>query len=631
MVARTELPGNVQTVNLRRQARRRSGATWRPSTLTRPIGLRPVQRRGDRARPRACSAWSRTRAERAGRWRRSRASRTVTGQLILREPPIPVEVSAVRAAARVAEVLPEEACRDRGAGGVHPGDLRRRRRRPQGEIAIVAGAPDERARSRRASTRAHRGKVGGRRRLRVPCRADARARELGVAAVVVGGFDDRDLRAAARSRPRRRDHRIGGPRHHAGSDRGLRAHPHGRCAPGSLLDVPSPARLRVGERRDADPRRGRCGPEILVPRDDAPRATAGAVTSRTRPVSRSRSLLRVIRQPYFGRTSAPWSSCRPSSSRWNRRRRVRVLDSASSADDGSRAVVPRANVEADRRVASRGLASRRAGLVLASSPSRSPGTSLGSQNLMRRSLAPTLQTVSGRAARDRAAFVLRVWLTPGSGTPAVRPFMVGVAVAGWYGGFGLGLLSTLVSLPLVHLLLHVSGSHLGARSDHADLVARVLTLTGLTVSISFGALHSVRRRLRARGEPAAGGDEFHTAIADLTADFAYRGPPDRRRSPARRGHRGLRQADGLLARGARGARRLADAGAPDDVPDADPRVRDVAGRPGGRGSSAHLHRERRGVSAHYARARRATFRVSDASARGSPTSPGRWRPSPRCG
>src|SRR5262249_42931503 len=114
----------------------------------------------------------------------------VSGQLILREPPIPVEVNAFVKGV-VAEVLPEEgvvvesrAAFLQGIFGVG-GET-------WGEIAIAARHPDEELTADRLSP-AHRGKVvvGG---CYVSHATLMRARELGVAAVVVGGFDDRDLR-----------------------------------------------------------------------------------------------------------------------------------------------------------------------------------------------------------------------------------------------------------------------------------------------------------------------------------------------------------------------------------------------------------------------------------------------------
>src|SRR5439155_9830629 len=115
---------------------------------------------------------------------------TVTGQLILREEPIPVEINAyVRGV--VAEVLPEEgvvvethAAFLQGIFGVGGETF--------GEIAIAVSSPAAPL-TESALDAAHRGRVviGG---SHVSHAALMRAREVGAAAGVVGGFDDRDLR-----------------------------------------------------------------------------------------------------------------------------------------------------------------------------------------------------------------------------------------------------------------------------------------------------------------------------------------------------------------------------------------------------------------------------------------------------
>ena len=331
VVARTELPGNVQTVNL--ASKLGVDPANAPSTLTRPIGA-PVRKGEVIASAKSLFGLVKNTAEAPADGVLESVS-PVTGQLILREPPIPVEVNAyVRGL--VAEVLPEEgvviearAAFIQGIFGVG-GET-------WGEIAIVARAPDEPLDPARLDA-SHRGKVvvGG---AYVSHAALMRARELGVAAVVVGGFDDRDLRELLG--------RDLGVAITGSEDLGItlvltEGFGHIRMADrtwslleshrGALASVSGATQIRAGVMR----------PEILVPRDEAPRATAGAVTQDSTGLEIG-SLLRVIRQPYFGRIGTV-VELPAELQALESEARVRVLE-VQFKDDGSRAVVPRANVE----------------------------------------------------------------------------------------------------------------------------------------------------------------------------------------------------------------------------------------------------------------------------------------------
>ena len=186
IVARAELPGNVLAVSLARQLGLEPSRVL--GALLIPVGA--SVRRGDRI------------AESKGLFGLVRAGvqspadgtvesvSTATGQLLLREPPIPVEIAAyVRGT--IVEVLPGEGVvvEARGAflqgifgvGGETVGPL---------EIAGSGPGDELRPGDILAS---HRGcvLVGG---AYVSHDTLVAAREAGVAAVVVGGFDDRDLR-----------------------------------------------------------------------------------------------------------------------------------------------------------------------------------------------------------------------------------------------------------------------------------------------------------------------------------------------------------------------------------------------------------------------------------------------------
>ena len=328
VVARTELPGNVQTVNV--AAKLALDPARVPSSLTVPLGA-PVKKGQVIASGRSLFGLVQNKVEAPADGTIESAS-AVTGQLILREPPIPVEIDAfVRG--RVAEVLPAEgvivetdAAFLQGIFGVGGETF--------GPLAIAAGSPDEELDAARLQP-AHRGKVvvGG---SYVSHATLQRAIEIGVAAVVVGGFDDRDLRQLLG--------RDLGVAITGSEDIGL-----------TLVLTEGFGRIRMAERtwrlltsHDGDQasvsgatqiRAGVMRPEILIPR---PPVAAGAAAAASTGLEVG-SLLRVIRQPHFGRI-AHVVELPPELQKLDSEAMVRVMV-VEFADDRSRAVVPRANVE----------------------------------------------------------------------------------------------------------------------------------------------------------------------------------------------------------------------------------------------------------------------------------------------
>lgn len=327
-VARTELPGNVQTVNI--ASRLSVDPEQAPGTLV--VGLGEAVRKGQ-VIARAKSLFGLVKNEAVAPADGTIESVSpVSGQLILREPPMPVEVCAyVRG--RVAEVLPGEGVivESRGAflqgifgvGG-----------ETWGEIAIAVRGPEE-VLDAKALKPEHRDKVvvGG---AYVSYETLMRAKELGVAAVVVGGFDDRDLRQLL------------------GRDLGVAitgqeelgftlvlTEGFGRIAmaertwkllvelQGRLASVSGATQIRAGVMR----------PEIVIPRADSGAASAHD-TGTGLEVG---SLLRVIRQPYFGRIGRV-VELPAELQKLDSEAHVRVLV-VEFADGGERALVPRANVE----------------------------------------------------------------------------------------------------------------------------------------------------------------------------------------------------------------------------------------------------------------------------------------------
>jgi hypothetical protein len=330
VVARTELPGNVHTVNL--AAKLSVDPEVVPQTLLKALGAR-VETGEVIARAKSLFGLAQHKAAAPVAGTLESVSK-VTGQLILREPPIPVQVDAyVRG--RVASVLPEEGVIVEteaafvqgifGVGGETGGLLRVVAKGP--DHALGPGDLDESCRGQVV--------VGGAYASHATVQ---RAIQLGAAALVVGGFDDRDLRALLG-----RDLGVAitgseelgitlvlteGFGHMRMADRTwkLLVEHQGREA-----SVSGATQIRAGVMR----------PEIVVPLGDhsgpvreAGRESAGLELG---------SWLRVIREPYFGRIGRAVTlphELRP----LDTEAAVRVVE-VEFAEDATRAWVPRANVE----------------------------------------------------------------------------------------------------------------------------------------------------------------------------------------------------------------------------------------------------------------------------------------------
>lgn len=330
VVARSELPGNVQTVNL--AARLGVDPAKVPGTLARKAGS--AVRKGELlASARALFGLMKNQVVSPADGTVESVS-SVTGQLLLREPPIPVEVNAyVRG--RVAEVMEGEGVVVEARGALVQG-IFGVGGETYGRIAVATARADEPLEAVQLVAE-HRGCVviGG---SHVSHATVLRARELGVAALVVGGFDDHDLRELLG--------RDLGVAITGQEELGLTlvlTEGFGRIAmAGRTWDLLNASVGRVASVSGATQiRAGVMRPELLVPHDVAGAAPPGGE-------ARGGSLelgtaVRVIRQPWFGRLGRVVEL--PAELRaLDTEAFVRVLV-VEFADDGTRATVPRANVE----------------------------------------------------------------------------------------------------------------------------------------------------------------------------------------------------------------------------------------------------------------------------------------------
>jgi hypothetical protein len=329
VVARADLPGNVQSIHLAGRLGVEPGRA--AAALVVPVG-QPVRRGDVIAEGRGLFGLTRTTVEAPADGVIESVS-TVTGQLLLREPPLPVEVTAyVRGV--VAEELPGEGVVVEstgallqgifGVGGETFGRLEMAVEKPGDELLPERILPG------------HAGcvLVGG---AYVTHDTLRRAREVGVAAIVVGGFDDRDLRRLLG--------RDLGVAITGSEDLGFTlvlTEGFGRIPmaartwalfdrlQGAVASVSGATQIRAGVLR----------PEILVPSaDGGPGAAAAVADGGLEPGT----AVRIIRQPNFGRIGTVVELPRELRA-LETEARVRVLV-VDLADGGGRFTVPRANVE----------------------------------------------------------------------------------------------------------------------------------------------------------------------------------------------------------------------------------------------------------------------------------------------
>lgn len=331
VVARTELPGNVHSVNVANLL----------GALPEDVAECLVKAVGDPVRKGEVFAESRSffglfRSKVLAPVSGSIESvSSVTGQVLLREPPIPVEVDAY-VDGKVVEVHPRQGVTVEtegtfiqgifGVGGETTGTLHIATAGPQDTLTEAMIGP------------AVQGTVlvGG---AYVTTAVLKKAIAQGARAVVTGGFDDQDLRELL-------GYDLGvaitgseelgitlvvteGFGHIPMADRTYELL---KSCEGRKVSVTGATQIRAGVLR----------PEIIAPRTRADAAISGGTDLSEQEGLTIGSMIRAIRQPYFGRLGQV-TALPPDLAPLETEAKVRVLE--VEFGDGTRAMLPRANVE----------------------------------------------------------------------------------------------------------------------------------------------------------------------------------------------------------------------------------------------------------------------------------------------
>ncbi|MCA9052492.1 MAG: hypothetical protein KDA75_01585 [Planctomycetaceae bacterium] len=329
VVARTELPGDVTPINLANQLSLPPGDV--AGCLLKHVGD-SIQPGDELARTKGIFGFFQNTYQSTVAGTVESVS-SVTGQVLLRGAPIPVEVKAF-VTGQVVEILPGEGCvieadvtRVQGIFGIGGEAF--------GTIQMVCDAADQSLTPERLSEE-HAGSivVGG---ARMTGEAVRRAVKLGVAAVISGGIDDADLREVL------------------GYDLGVaitgteqlgvtliitegfgdiamadRTYQLLKSRQGAAASVNGATQIRAGVMR----------PEIIIPIDS--NATQGAVEVEGGGVLQAGSRVRIIRDPYFGVIGSV-ASLPHEPQELESGSKARVLSVTCSS--GETVTVPRANVE----------------------------------------------------------------------------------------------------------------------------------------------------------------------------------------------------------------------------------------------------------------------------------------------
>ena len=330
-VARAELPGKVYPLNLANQLG--VGPDEIQEYLIKKAGDR-VQKDEILAENKPLIKWLKTEVRSPVTGVVESVS-MVTGQVLLREPPRVLELLGY-VDGRIVEVIPQQGAvvetdcsLVQGIFGIG-GETR-------GEIVLAATSPDE-ALTPRHLTAEMKGKVvvGG---SFISSDALTRAKEVGVAALVIGGIHDKDLRALL-------GYDLGvaitgteqvgftliltegfGAIPMAGKTFALLS-----AHAGQPASISGATQIRAGVIR----------PEIIIPKQLSAVGTLSAVTVPQREGIRIGDQVRIIRDPLFGKIGEV-SSLPSELQKIPTESEVRVMEVRFA--DGSKAVIPRTNIE----------------------------------------------------------------------------------------------------------------------------------------------------------------------------------------------------------------------------------------------------------------------------------------------
>jgi hypothetical protein len=331
VVARTELPGNVQTVN----AANLLGILPEDVTdcLTKPVGS-PVQKGESFAESKSFFGLFRSKCVAPVTGTLESVS-AVTGQALLREPPIPVEVDAY-VDGTIVEVHPNQGVTVETRGTFIQG-IFGIGGETCGELHVAADSPGATL-TEAMITERERGRivVGG---AHVTTKTIRHAVQMGVKAIVIGGFDDHDLReflgydlGVAITGSEEKGITLVVTEGFGEIPMASRTFELLKSCEGRKVSVSGATQIRAGVLR----------PEIICPRLEAGlKSEAGESAGSDEGLSIG-CPIRAIRQPYFGRLGVV-TALPPEPTALESEAKVRVLE--ADFGDGAKTLLPRANVE----------------------------------------------------------------------------------------------------------------------------------------------------------------------------------------------------------------------------------------------------------------------------------------------
>lgn len=330
-VARAELPGKVYPLNLANQL----GVT--PDEIHEYLIKKagdPVQKDEILAENKPLIKWLKTEVRSPITGVVESAS-SVTGQVLLREPPRVLELLGY-VDGHIVEVIPQQGvvvetdCSlVQGIFGIG-GETR-------GEIVIAVSAPDEALTARHLTTDM-KGKVvvGG---SFISADALARAKEVGVAGLIVGGIHDKDLRAllgydlgVAITGTEQVGFTLILTEGFGAIPMAAKTYTLLSAHAGQPASISGATQIRAGVIR----------PEIIIPKGTGASGTHGSATAAQREGIRIGDQVRIIRDPLFGKIGEV-ESLPPDLQKIETESDVRVMEVRFG--DGSKAVIPRTNIE----------------------------------------------------------------------------------------------------------------------------------------------------------------------------------------------------------------------------------------------------------------------------------------------